>query len=134
MEAYRYVNLFDQAFKGMKRTIQIRVKNEANQYIYKDIPYESLSSHITAMLQQGGQDNEQERKAWKVVRRLTLDECNKIYERLSIPVTDEHVRGEIEYKDDLPKVVGELKEAGLAKESDGAVCVFPKGFKNRKKH
>ncbi|GAI91270.1 unnamed protein product, partial [marine sediment metagenome] len=56
LEAYRYVNLFDESFKGMKRTIQTRVKNEDNQFIYKDIPYESLSRYITVMLQQGGQD------------------------------------------------------------------------------
>jgi len=31
----------------------------------------------------------------------------------------------------LPKVVDELKQNGLAIESDGAICVFPEGFKNK---
>ena len=44
---------------------------------------------------------------------------------------NEHVRGESLYKDDLPDVVAELKKKGLAVESEGAVCVFPEGFKDK---
>ncbi|TKJ33689.1 MAG: arginine--tRNA ligase [Planctomycetes bacterium B3_Pla] len=131
LEAYRYVSLFDESFKGMKRTIQTRQKNEVNQFIYKDIPYESLSRYITAMLQRGEQDDEQETKAWKQVRRLTLGECNKIYERLGIQLTDEHVRGESFYNDRLSDVVKTLKDKNLAVDSEGAVCVFPEGFRNK---
>ncbi len=131
LEAYQYVNLLDEFFKEAKRTVRTRIKNEDNQFVYKDIPYESLSRYITVMLQQGGQDNEQEIKAWKEVRRLTLDECNRIYERLSIQLTDEHALGESFYKDMLPDVVEELKQKGTATESDGAVCVFPEGFKTK---
>ncbi len=131
LEAYRYVNLLDGAFKGMKRKIQTRRKNEVNQFIYEDILYESLSRYITVMLQQGGQDNEQERKAWREIGKLTLDECNKIYERLNIQLTDENVRGESFYNDQLPEVVDELKQRRLAVESEGAVCVFPEGFKDK---
>jgi len=131
LEAYKYVNLLDQLFKGLKRAIPTREKDKNDQFIYKDVPYESLSRHITAMLQQGGQDNEQERETWKVVRRLTLDECNKIYKRLGVQLTDEDVRGESFYNDMLPGVVRDLQDLRLAVESDGAVCVFPPGFKTK---
>ena len=131
LEAYRYVNLLDGLFKGMNRTIQTRVRNENGDFVYKDIPYESLSRHITAMLQQGGLENEQERKAWEAVKRLTLNECNRIYGRLGVELTDEHVRGESFYNDMLPAVVEDLRRAGLTKESAGAVCVFPPGFKTK---
>jgi arginyl-tRNA synthetase len=131
LKAYQYVNLLDGSFKGMERKIQTRRKNEGDQFIYEDIPYESLSRYITFMLQQGGQDNEQERKAWKEIGRLTLDECDKIYERLNIQLTNEHVRGESFYNDQLPEVVDELKQKGLAVESEGAMCVFPEGFKDK---
>jgi arginyl-tRNA synthetase len=131
LEAYQYVSLLDESFKGMKRTIQTRVKNQHNEFIDKEIPYESLSRHITAMLQRGGQDNEQERKAWEVVKRLTLDECNRIYQRLNIQLTDEHVRGESFYNDKLPDVVKTLEDKGLVVESEGAICVFPLGFKTK---
>jgi arginyl-tRNA synthetase len=137
LEAYRYVNLLDQSLKDMGRIIQTRVKDENGQFVYKDIPYESLSRHITAMLQQGGQVNEQERQAWEVVKRLTLDECNRIYRRLGVQLTDEDVRGESFYNDKLPAVVSDLQKIKdaegrpIARESAGAVCVFPPGFKTK---
>ncbi len=134
LKAYQYVNLLDQIFKGkgdISYTIQIRVKNENNEFIYKDIPYGALSRHITVMLQKGGDENEQERKAWNAVKRITLDECNRIYKRLNIQLSDDDVRGESFYEDMLPDVVEELKNKKLSIESDGAVCVFPDGFKNK---
>ncbi len=131
LKAYQYVNLLDESFKGMNRTIETRVKDGNNQFIYNTIPYESLTRHITVMLQHGGKDNKQERKAWEEVKKLTLDECNKIYKKLSIQLTDEHVRGESFYADKLAGVVEALKARGLAVESEGAMCVFPEGFVNK---
>ena len=46
-------------------------------------------------------------------------------------LTESDVRGESFYNDDLPAVVGDLQKAGLAVESDGAMCVFPPGFKTK---
>jgi arginyl-tRNA synthetase len=137
MEAYKYVSFLDQFLKGSGYKIPTRRKNKNNEFIVEDIDYASLSRHITAMLQQGGPDNEQEREAWGVVRRLTLDECNKIYERLTVQLTDEDVRGESFYNDMLPSVVEDLQKIKdpegkpIAIKSDGAVCVFPPGFKTK---
>jgi arginyl-tRNA synthetase len=41
------------------------------------------------------------------------------------------VAGESNYNADLPGVVAELQEKGLARESEGAMCVFPPGFTGR---
>ena len=41
------------------------------------------------------------------------------------------IRGESAYNDISRDVVEDLKRAGLAAESEGAVCVFPEGFKNK---
>ncbi len=68
---------------------------------------------------------------WKRIVDWSLQECQEIYDILSIKLTKEDVRGESQYNDDLPSVVEELKKAGWAKESDGAICVFPEGFKNK---
>ncbi len=68
---------------------------------------------------------------WKALRKITLDTCNGIYEILNVPLSDKDVRGESTYNDMLPEVVADLKQKGLAVESDGAVCVFPPGFKNK---
>jgi arginyl-tRNA synthetase len=54
-----------------------------------------------------------------------------LYKLLGVTLTNEHMRGESTYNADLPNVVRDLKELGLAEESDGAMCVFPEGFKNK---
>jgi len=68
---------------------------------------------------------------WQVIRQQSISYCQKLYNILKVTLTKDDVRGESEYNDDLPSVVDELKKAGLAEESDGAVCVFPLGFKNK---
>jgi arginyl-tRNA synthetase len=54
-----------------------------------------------------------------------------IYERLGVKLRREDERGESFYADMLPAVVGQLEESGFAAESEGAICVFPQGFKNK---
>jgi len=68
---------------------------------------------------------------WRVIRGQSLAYFQNIYNLLGVMLTDEHVHGESEYRDDLPSVVEELKRKGFAKESDSAICVFPEGFKDK---
>ena len=70
-------------------------------------------------------------KYWERIVNLSMNDCQKIYNLLGVTLSAKDVRGESAYNDDLPKVVEELKSKGLAVESDGAVCVFPEGFKNK---
>ena len=67
----------------------------------------------------------------QTIRKQSLAHCQEVYNLLAVTLTPDDVRGESAYKDDLPDVVAELKKKGLAVESDGAVCVFPEGFKNK---
>jgi len=69
--------------------------------------------------------------AWEKAQEITLRECYQLYCQLGVNLKEEHTRGESFYKDDLPKIVEELKSNGYAVVSDGAVCVFPEGFKNK---
>jgi arginyl-tRNA synthetase len=62
---------------------------------------------------------------WENIVKTTSKHFREIYNRLGITLKDEDIRGESFYKDMLADVVGELKEKGLAVESEGAVCVFP---------
>ena len=117
------MNLLEETISETGLTIKTLVNGKEQM-----IPYEALSRHVTTMLQKG---DKQEIDAWKFVRTITLEECNRIYKKLSVTLTDEDIRGESEYKDDLPNVVAELKKKGLAVESEGAVCVFPEGFKDK---
>jgi arginyl-tRNA synthetase len=68
---------------------------------------------------------------WERIVKTTSKHFREIYERLGVFLEDKHIRGESFYKDMLADVVGELKEKGLAVESEGAVCVFPEGFKDK---
>ena len=71
------------------------------------------------------------RTHWESIVKYSKRHYEETYIKLKVTLADEDVRGESEYNDDLPEVVAELKQMGLAVESDGAVCVFPEGFKNK---
>ncbi len=53
------------------------------------------------------------------------------YAVLRVTLTDDDIRGESFYNDMLPGVADDLVAKGLARISDGALCAFPAGFKNR---
>jgi arginyl-tRNA synthetase len=71
------------------------------------------------------------REIWSFIRDQSLGYSHELYHRLHVTLTEKDVRGESFYADMLGDVVAELKNKGLAKESEGAVCVFPPGFKNK---
>jgi len=68
---------------------------------------------------------------WETIRKNSLAHCQRLYDQLHVTLRPTDVRGESEYNADLPQVVNDLKAKGLAVESNGAVCVFPPGFKTK---
>jgi arginyl-tRNA synthetase len=68
---------------------------------------------------------------WQQLVEISKRYFATIYERLGITLRDEHVRGESSYNAMLADVATELERQGLAKISDGALCVFAPGFANR---
>jgi arginyl-tRNA synthetase len=101
---------------------------EANKRCETDLDFEQKAKRFTYDLQK---HDMVAREQWRILKKLTLDECNQIYRQLSVNLFDSDIRGESFYADKLVDVVGELKKKNLAKESDGAVCVFPPGFENK---
>jgi arginyl-tRNA synthetase len=75
---------------------------------------------------QGGDDDIS--GVWGLFRQISLEHCDTVYESLGVSFTEEEIRGESAYNDDLPQVVEDLKAKGLLKESEGAQCVFLPGF------
>lgn len=73
----------------------------------------------TAKLHQGDAEN---RELWDRFLPHCKDEINRIYQRLNVHF--DHTLGESFYHPMLADVVDELKQAGLARDSEGAVCVF----------
>jgi arginyl-tRNA synthetase len=68
---------------------------------------------------------------WKQFVEISMAHCNAIYEKLGLLLDDSDVRGESFYNDDLPVIVQELREQGLAVEDQGAQVVFLDEFKNK---
>lgn len=68
---------------------------------------------------------------WKQLVAITLKQNQRNYDRLSVSLTDDNVMGESMYNDMLPSVVADLKEKGLAVESDGAIVVYLDEYKNK---
>ncbi|MHC4536907.1 MAG: arginine--tRNA ligase [Planctomycetota bacterium] len=70
-------------------------------------------------------------KLWEEACKTTLSECYDLYRLLNVILYDKDTQGESYYKDMLQIVVNDLLKEKIAEESDGAVCVFPEGFKNK---
>lgn len=62
---------------------------------------------------------------WRSFVEHSLREFDRIYARLGVRF--DLVRGESWYRDRLPGVVARLEAEGLARKSDGAICVFSDG-------
>lgn len=67
--------------------------------------------------------------------RLLIGESQKyfmtVYDQLDVRLTTSDFGGESAYNDELASVATELESLGLARDSDGALCVFPDGFRGR---
>jgi arginyl-tRNA synthetase len=129
--AYQYVNLLEECVASMRLTMPTR---QAGVIDYKD-----LGRHVTPMLQDKAKDprNEQEWFAWNRVWELTMASCYAVYRRLGVTLRPEDERGESAYQPMLASVVDDLQKIKssdgkpIAIKSEGAVCVFPEGFKTK---
>jgi arginyl-tRNA synthetase len=68
---------------------------------------------------------------WSRLIDLSVSHFAEVYERLGVTLRAEDVAGESRYNAELADVVAGLEHAGLARESEGALCVFPPGFTTR---
>jgi arginyl-tRNA synthetase len=68
---------------------------------------------------------------WHRLVEISMEHFSGLYRRLGVTLRPEHVAGESTYNGDLPGLVDDLLERGLARESEGAICVFLPGFTGR---
>lgn len=94
--------------------LYVRFNREANED-------ESLRDEARYWFNQLENKNEEAIELWKWIREISLKEFNKVYDLLNIKF--DSYAGESFYSDRMPKVVEELKEKELLKESDGAYLV-----------
>jgi arginyl-tRNA synthetase len=88
-------------------------------------PHASIAQDVlleTAALHGGDPTN---LELWRKILPYSMTEMEAIYERLGVRF--DHTLGESFYQDRLRGVVKSLSDKGLARESEGAICVFLEG-------
>lgn len=78
---------------------------------------------------QGGDD--ESLRLWREIMDLSKVYLNKVYSELGVLLTDDDIRGESSYNDELAEVCDTLEAKGIAVMSDGALCVFQDEFIGR---
>lgn len=61
---------------------------------------------------------------WSQFTKISRSHCQEIYDKLNITLTDKDIRPESYYNKQLPAIVENLLDKGIAIKSDGAICVF----------
>jgi arginyl-tRNA synthetase len=68
---------------------------------------------------------------WRTLVDASTLHFEKVFARLGVTMTSADTRGESFYNAFLPEIAEDLERRGIARIGDGALCVFPDGFKNR---
>ncbi|WP_433930279.1 arginine--tRNA ligase [Sorangium cellulosum] len=83
-------------------------------------------SRLRVVRLQGG--DEPTLALWRKLVRESTRYFESVYRRLGVTLTEADFAGESFYNPMLADVIAELTDKGLARESEGALCVFPAGF------
>ncbi len=94
--------------------LYVRFSKEAED----DPELEQAARDAFRRLEEG--DPEAER-AWKAFRRVSLEEFERVYERLGVRF--DHITPESDYRARIPELLDRLRRQGIAEESDGALIV-----------
>lgn len=97
---------------------------QAKKRFDEDAEFQNQARQMVVKLQSGDPDVI---LVWKSIVQATRSHFQPIYQRLQVLLTQEHERGESFYNPMLRSVVDDLKQRGLAVESEGAIGVFVDG-------
>ena len=95
--------------------LYVRFNKEAE----KDESLRDEARHWFKELEDG--ENQEAIELWQWIRDISLKEFNKVYDMLGIKF--DSYKGESFYSDKMKKVIEEMKEKGMLKESEGAMIV-----------
>ena len=102
-------------------------RDAKKHYDEDEVFAERARSYVVKL--QGG--DEYFRKMWRQLDDITMPQNQLTYDRLNVTLTRDDVMGESLYNPMLPGIVADLKEKGLATESEGATVVFLDEYKNK---
>lgn len=100
-----------------------RIYKEQNERCKADPAVMDAARAELVKLQAGDAEN---MGIWREMQRLSQQQFDSIYSRLGTHF--DHTLGESFYNPWLQETVAELVEKGIARESDGAICVFSDGL------
>ncbi len=119
MIIYGWKNFLDQAaLDADPIEALLEIYKKVNEACSDDSVRESCRTELVK-LQQGDEEN---LAIWNQCVELSRSSLEKIYALLDVKF--DHWLGESFYNDRLAPLVEELKNTGLAEESDGALCIF----------
>ena len=101
---------------------------EAKECYDSDEAFAVKARHYVVLLQGG---DEYCRSMWKKLVNMTMDQNQKLYDRLDITLKPENIMGESFYNSMLPRIVEDLQKKGIAVEDHGAIVVYLPQFKNK---
>ncbi|PMN88839.1 arginine--tRNA ligase [Enterovibrio norvegicus] len=101
---------------------------ESKKLYDEDEEFAKTARNYVVRLQSG---DEYCKAKWETLVKITLEQNQRNYDRLNVSLTDKDVMGESMYNSMLAGIVADLKEKGLAEESDGATVVFLNEYKNK---
>ncbi|UYU30565.1 arginine--tRNA ligase [Siccibacter colletis] len=101
---------------------------EAKKHYDEDADFAERARAYVVKLQGG---DEYCRQMWRKLVDITMTQNQLTYERMNVTLTRDDVMGESLYNPMLPGIVADLKEKGLATESEGATVVFLDEYKNK---
>ena len=81
-----------------------------------------------ATLQGGDADS---LRLWTRIMELSKVYLNRVYSELGVTLTDDDIRAESSYNDELAEVCDTLEAKGIAQLSEGALCIFDEQFTGR---
>lgn len=122
--AKRAVSEAEEALQDVdKKIASVARDSKLNALALEHADLETRAQQETVRLHTGDAEN---MELWHRFLPLCIEEIEKVYSRLS--VTFDHQHGESFYHPLLQPLVDRLVAAGLARESDGALCIFLPGF------
>ena len=94
---------------------------EAKKRFDEDEEFAKKSREYVVKLQSG---DEKCLNLWSAFINKSLEHCQEVYDKLGVKLDNSCVKSESSYNDDLANIVSNLEAKGIAKESQGAKCVF----------
>ena len=122
--AARSVSDVEEALKSLdKKIASVNSDPQLKALAHQHADLETRAQLETVKLHQGDAEN---MSLWHKFMPLCIGELEQVYQRLNI--TFDYQYGESFYHPMLEPLVDRLVKAGLAKTSDGALCIFIEGF------